>query len=82
MRQGWLMLANDDFLSAPATSKSRRQFTTDPLVQIEKKLLVQWTIVEITLSDRVLNLLDPKRQVRRKLGVAQGAECRIEVSGC
>lgn len=76
-----MMLADDDFLAAPAAGEIRRQLTADTLVQLEEKTLVEWTIVQRALANRVLRLFDAARKVRCKFSVAQDAERRVEVAG-
>jgi len=77
-----VVVTDDDFLATPAAREFRRQFTTDALMQIEEKMLVERVIVERTLTDRVLGLLNTTRQMWREFGIAQDAERGVDVACC
>ena len=79
---GRLMLADDDLLASPTAGETWRQVATDSLVQLEEKALIDQPVIKFALADGVLGLLDAPRQMRRELGVAQDAECGVDVAGC
>lgn len=81
VRQGRMMRTHDDFLFAPAACEVGRQFTANPLMQIEEKLLVDDAGIPRAFPYRVLYRFDAPRQMRRELGITQDAERGVEMAG-
>ena len=78
-----MVRTNNDFLFAPAACEIGCQLTANLLVQIQKELLINGPGIPATIPDGVLNRFHASSQMRRELGIAQDAECGIEMaSGC